>query len=44
VRRDAGLITAERNGNSITCELDATVIQELVEQVMDWTRPGGKRV
>jgi DNA-binding transcriptional ArsR family regulator len=43
VLRDAGLITAERNGNSIRYELNATVLQELVEHLMDWTRPGGKR-
>lgn len=43
VLRDAGLITAERNGSSITYELDATVLQELVEHLMDWTRPGGQR-
>ena len=43
VLKDAGLITAERNGNSIIYELDATVVQELIEHLMDWTNPGGKR-
>jgi len=43
VLKDAGLIVAERNGNSIKYELDATVLQELVEHLMDWTKPGGKR-
>lgn len=42
VLRDAGLISAERNGNSIKYELNATVLQELVEHLIDWTRPGGK--
>jgi DNA-binding transcriptional ArsR family regulator len=42
VLKDAGLITAERNGNSIKYELNATVLQELVEHLMDWTNPGGK--
>lgn len=42
VLRDAGLITAERNGNSIRYELNATVLEELVEHLMDWTKPGGK--
>ena len=42
VLKDAGLITAERNGNSITYEIDATVLEELVEHVLDWTKPGGK--
>jgi ArsR family transcriptional regulator len=43
VLRDAGMITAERNGNSISYELNATVLQELVEHLIDWTKPGGKR-
>jgi DNA-binding transcriptional ArsR family regulator len=42
VLKDAGLISAERNGNSIKYELNATVLQELVEHLMDWTNPGGK--
>jgi Predicted transcriptional regulators len=42
VLKDAGLITAERNGNSISYELNATVLQEVIEHLMDWTRPGGK--
>ncbi len=41
VLKDAGLITAERNGNSIIYELNATVLQELVEHLIDWTNPGG---
>ena len=41
ILRDAGLIAAERNGNSIRYELNTTVLQELVEHVLDWTRPGG---
>lgn len=43
VLKDAGIISAERNGNSIIYELDATVVQELIEHLMDWTNPGGKR-
>jgi DNA-binding transcriptional ArsR family regulator len=42
VLKDAGLISAERNGNSIKYELNATVLQELVEHLIDWTRPGGR--
>ena len=42
VLKDAGLISAERNGNTITYELNSTVLQELVEHLMDWTKPGGK--
>jgi DNA-binding transcriptional ArsR family regulator len=42
VLKDAELITAERNGNSITYELNTTVLQELVSHLMDWTKTGGK--
>lgn len=42
VLKDAGLVSAQRNGNSITYELDATVVQELIEHLMDWTNRGGK--
>jgi DNA-binding transcriptional ArsR family regulator len=41
VLRDAGLISAERNGNSIQYELNATVIQDLVAHIFDWTKQGG---
>jgi DNA-binding transcriptional ArsR family regulator len=43
VLRDADIISAERNGNSVRYELNATVLQELVETVYDWTRKGGTR-
>lgn len=43
VLKDADLISAERNGNSISYELNATVLQELVEVIYDWTKKGGKR-
>jgi DNA-binding transcriptional ArsR family regulator len=43
VLRDAGLISAEKEGNSVRYELNATVLQELVEVIYDWTRKGGKR-
>lgn len=42
VLRDAGIIAAERNGTSIRYTLDATVIQELIEHLYDWTSKGGK--
>jgi len=41
VLKEAGLIVAERDGNSIRYELDATVLQEVVEHIMDWTKTGG---
>jgi ArsR family transcriptional regulator len=43
ILRQAGIITAEKNGNSVRYELNATVLQELVEVIYDWTRKGGKR-
>jgi ArsR family transcriptional regulator, arsenate/arsenite/antimonite-responsive transcriptional repressor len=43
VLKDADIITAEKNGNSVQYELNATVLQELVEIIYDWTRKGGKR-
>lgn len=43
VLRDAGVVSAEKNGNSVTYELNATVLQELVELIYDWTKKGGKR-
>lgn len=41
VLKEAELISAERNGNSISYELNATVLQELVEHIFDWTKKGG---
>jgi DNA-binding transcriptional ArsR family regulator len=38
VLRDADLITAERNGNSIRYELNATVLQDLVATIFDWKK------
>lgn len=40
VLREADLISAERNGNSIRYELNATVLQELIEHIFDWTKKG----
>ena len=41
VLRDAGLVTADRNGSSIHYELDTTVFQETVEHLMTWVNPRG---
>jgi DNA-binding transcriptional ArsR family regulator len=41
ILRDAGLIAAERDGNSIRYELNTTILQELVEHLFDWTKKGG---
>lgn len=43
VLRDAGLILAERDGQHVRYELNTTVFQDLVEHLLEWTRPGGKR-
>jgi len=42
VLREADLISAERNGNSIHYELNATVLQDLVAHIFDWTKRGGR--
>jgi DNA-binding transcriptional ArsR family regulator len=42
VLREAGIIAAERNGTSIHYSLNATVIQELIEHLYDWTSKGGQ--
>ena len=42
VLREADLISAERNGNSIHYELTATVLQDLVAHIFDWTKKGGR--
>ena len=45
VLRDAGLILSERNGQQIVYELNTTVFEDVVNHLLDWTRPtkGGKR-
>ena len=42
VLRSADLISAHRNGNSIHYELNATVLQDLVAHIFDWTKKGGR--
>jgi DNA-binding transcriptional ArsR family regulator len=37
VLKQAELITAERNGNSIEYELNVTVLQDLMTDMLDWT-------
>ena len=45
VLRDSGLILSERNGQQIVYELNTTVFDEVVNHLMEWTRPsrGGRR-
>jgi DNA-binding transcriptional ArsR family regulator len=43
--RDAGLVVTERRGQEIRYELNTSVFQDLVQHLIDWTRPtrGGRR-
>lgn len=45
VLRDSGLILSERNGQQIVYELNTTVFDEVVNHLMEWTKPsrGGRR-
>lgn len=43
ILRDAELVTAERDGQSIVYELNTTVFQDIVEHLLDWTRPRPRR-
>ena len=42
VLRDAGLILSTRDGQNIVYELNTTVFDDLVNHLMDWTRPNGR--
>lgn len=45
VLRDAGLILSERNGQQIVYELNTSVFEDVVNHLLEWTRParrGGK--
>ena len=39
VLREAGLVTAERQGQAIRYELDTSVFQDLIQHLVEWTRP-----
>lgn len=38
VLREAGLVVAERHGQTISYELNMSVFQDLVQHLVDWTR------
>jgi ArsR family transcriptional regulator, arsenate/arsenite/antimonite-responsive transcriptional repressor len=42
VLKDAELILAERNGQHVVYELNTTVFQEVVENLIKWLGPRGK--
>jgi len=41
VLREAELVTTEREGSTVMYELDTTVFQDTIEQLLTWTRAGG---
>jgi ArsR family transcriptional regulator len=41
VLRDAGLVLPERHGQEIRYELNASVFQDLIQHLIEWTRPSG---
>jgi ArsR family transcriptional regulator len=43
VLRDAGLILSERHGQEIRYELNTTILQDVIEQLLDWTRTDGDK-
>jgi ArsR family transcriptional regulator, arsenate/arsenite/antimonite-responsive transcriptional repressor len=43
VLRDAGLILSERSGQQIVYELNTTVFQDLVDHLLEWTRPARRK-
>jgi len=43
VLREADLVVAERHGQTISYELNMSVFQELVQHLVDWTRPSERR-
>jgi hypothetical protein len=42
ILREAGLVAAERHGQTILYELNTSVFQELVQHLADWARPTGR--
>jgi DNA-binding transcriptional ArsR family regulator len=38
VLREAGLILSVRNGQQVVYELNTTVLEDIAEHVLDWTR------
>ena len=39
VLREAGLILSERQGQQIVYEINTSVVEELVQHLLDWMRP-----
>lgn len=41
VLRESGLILAERHGQQIVYELNTTVLEDVIQHLMGWIKPGG---
>ena len=41
VLKEAGLVETERRGQEIRYELNTSVFQDLIQHLIDWTRPSG---
>jgi ArsR family transcriptional regulator len=41
VLRDAGLVATTRNGQEIRYELNTSVFQDVIQHLVEWTRPSG---
>lgn len=41
VLKEAGLVATERHGQEIRYELNTSVFQDLIQHLIDWTRPSG---
>jgi len=41
VLREAGLVVTERRGQEIRYELNTSVFQDLIQHLVEWTRPTG---
>ena len=41
VLREADLVVTERNGSSIVYELDSTVFQNALQNLLEWVQPRG---
>jgi DNA-binding transcriptional ArsR family regulator len=44
VLRDAALVTTERHGQEIRYELNTSVFQDLVQHLIEWTRPTPRKL
>ena len=43
VLKEAGLVVTERHGQEIRYELNVSVFQDLIQHLIEWTRPSASR-